>query len=137
MAIFTHVVVGTNDKAKSMAFYDAALAPLGVKNLSLFGENGVLYGAQGPEFLITKPANGEPACHANGGTIGFVAPDPASVDAWHAAGLAHGGKCEGPPGPRPYGEMPMYGAYLRDPVGNKLCAFWGSIPTSPPPPARR
>ncbi len=122
MAIFTHVVVGTNDKAKSMAFYDATLSPLGVKNLGLFGENGVLYGAQSPEFLITKPANGEPACHANGGTIGFAAPSRAAVRAFHAAGLANGGTDEGAPGPRSFTPT-AYAAYLRDPCGNKICAY--------------
>jgi hypothetical protein len=44
------------------------------------------------------------------------------VDAFHAAGLAAGGKCEGPPGPR--GHLPgAYAAYLRDPGGNKVCAY--------------
>jgi catechol 2,3-dioxygenase-like lactoylglutathione lyase family enzyme len=122
MSIFTHVVVGTNDKAKSTAFYDAALAPLGVKNLGPMGENGVLYGAQSPEFLITKPANGQPACHANGGTIGFHAPSRAAVRAFHAAGVANGGTDEGAPGPRSFTPT-AYAAYLRDPCGNKICAY--------------
>lgn len=122
MAIFTHVVLGCNDKAKSSAFYDAALAPLGVKNLGAFGENAVLYGAAGPEFLITKPANGQPATFANGGTLGFAAPTRAAVRAFHAAGLANGGTDEGAPGPRTFTPT-AYAAYLRDPAGNKICAY--------------
>jgi len=51
MGIFTHVVLGANDVAQSRKFYDAALAPLGIKNLGPMGDNAFLYGAQGPEFL--------------------------------------------------------------------------------------
>ncbi|HKX35157.1 MAG TPA: VOC family protein, partial [Rhizorhapis sp.] len=70
-----------------------------------------------------KPANGEPASFANGGTIGFAAPDKDAVDAFHAAGIANGGTCEGEPGLRPQAPGRAYGAYLRDPDGNKICAF--------------
>lgn len=122
MAIFTHVVLGANDVAKSKKFYDAALGALGVKNLGPFGENAFLYGADSPEFLITKPANGKPACHANGGTLGFAAPTRDAVHKFHAAGLANGGTDEGQPGPRTFTPT-AYAAYLRDPDGNKICAY--------------
>lgn len=124
MTLFTHVRVGSTDPAASLAFYDATFAALGVSGQHKDGIHA-MYGAPGGGlFMVGPPADGAPACHANGGTVGFTAPSPEAVDAWHAAGLANGGNCEGPPGPRPYGDMPMYGAYLRDPVGNKLCAFW-------------
>jgi catechol 2,3-dioxygenase-like lactoylglutathione lyase family enzyme len=74
-------------------------------------------------FGVAIPRDEQAATHANGGTIGFQAPGRAAVDAWHAAGLANGGTDEGPPGERPYGDPPVYGAYMRDPDGNKLCAF--------------
>ena len=122
MSIFTHVVLGTNDLAKSTQFYDAALGALGVKNLGPLGENGILYGADGPAFLITKPANGEPACHANGGTVGFHAPNRAAVHQFHEAGLANGGTDEGTPGPRDFAPT-AYASYLRDPDGNKICTY--------------
>jgi catechol 2,3-dioxygenase-like lactoylglutathione lyase family enzyme len=122
MAIFTHVVLGANDLAKSRAFYDAALAPLGVQNLGPMGERAFLYGAQSPEFLITQPLNGQPANGANGGTIGFAAPTRAAVRAFHTAALAHGGTDEGAPGPRSFTPT-AYAAYVRDPVGNKICAY--------------
>ena len=67
MAIFTHVVVGANDVAASRKFYDAALGALGVQNLGPMGPNGFLYGKEGPEFLITKPANGQAPVRAQGG----------------------------------------------------------------------
>jgi catechol 2,3-dioxygenase-like lactoylglutathione lyase family enzyme len=121
MAIFTHVVLGANDLDASKAFYDAALSPLGVKNMGAMG-NMILYGKDAPEFMVTKPLNGEPAHHANGGTLGFHAPSRAAVDQFHAGALSKGGACEGEPGPRPI--MPnAYGAYVRDPAGNKLCAY--------------
>ncbi|MCP5144193.1 MAG: VOC family protein [Gammaproteobacteria bacterium] len=122
MAIYTHVVLGTNDLAKATKFYDAALAPLGIKNLGPMGDRGVLYGAEAPEFLITKPANGQPATYANGGTLGFHSTTRDGVNAFHAAGMSNGGTDEGAPGPRTFTPT-AYGAYLRDPDGNKLCAY--------------
>lgn len=122
--MFTHVMVGTNDADKARAFYDATFAELGVPGQHT--PNGAWYGdpeAEQGMFGVVTPRNEEPATFANGGTIGFPAKDHAEVDAWHAAGLANGGKDEGPPGERPWGDPPMYGAYLRDPDGNKLCAF--------------
>jgi catechol 2,3-dioxygenase-like lactoylglutathione lyase family enzyme len=115
-------MVGTNDPEQAFAFYDATFGALGVpsnrmKERAFYGEPGK------PMFAVGKPANGGPATHANGGTIGFQAKNRAAVDAWHAAGLANGGSDEGAPGERFYGDPPIYGAYMRDPDGNKLCAF--------------
>jgi len=73
---------------------------------------------------VSKPIDGKPACFANGGTIGFACNSPAQADAWHAAGIANGGKtCEEPPGIREGAGMQLYIAYLRDPDGNKICAL--------------
>ncbi|HSG54451.1 MAG TPA: VOC family protein [Paracoccaceae bacterium] len=120
--MFTHVMIGWNDKVQSLAFYDATFGALGVTGQH--HDNGAFYGSpQTGMFGLGKPRDGEPATHANGGTIGLAAANPAAVDAWHAAGLANGGTCDGEPGRRDYGPQPMYGAYMRDPVGNKLCAF--------------
>jgi catechol 2,3-dioxygenase-like lactoylglutathione lyase family enzyme len=120
--MYSHVMVGTNDPDKARAFYDAAFEALGISGQ--YTPKGAFYGS--PEtgmFGVTAPRDEQPATYANGGTIGFKAKDRAAVDAWHAAGMAHGGSDEGAPGERPYGEPPIYGAYLRDPDGNKLCAF--------------
>ena len=88
-----------------------------------FNENVVTYQHNGALLVILKPRNGADATHANGGTVGFLAGSPEAVDAWHAAGCANGGEtCEDPPGIREYGQTKLYSAYLRDPVGNKLCA---------------
>lgn len=122
MSIFTHAVLGTNDLPKSVGFYDATLRTLGLKNLGPFGDNGRLYGAQSPEFIVTRPSNGEPATQANGGTLGFAAPTRDAVRAFHAAGLEAGGTDAGQPGPRTFTPT-AYAAYLRDPAGNKICAY--------------
>jgi catechol 2,3-dioxygenase-like lactoylglutathione lyase family enzyme len=120
--MFTHIMVGSNDFEKSKAFYDAALGALGVPAGQ--AHNGrAFYSHDGGNFGVGAPADGNNATHANGGTIGFKAPSQEAVDAFHAAGKANGGTCEGEPGIRNGGGRPMYGAYLRDPDGNKVCAF--------------
>jgi catechol 2,3-dioxygenase-like lactoylglutathione lyase family enzyme len=116
------VVLGANDLEKSVQFYDATLGALGIKNLGPMGDNGVLYGVDGPEFLVTKPADGQAACHANGGTVGFAATTRDAVHKFHEAGVAHGGTDEGQPGPRAFAPT-AYAAYLRDPCGNKICTY--------------
>ena len=119
--VFSHACVGASDLGASTKFYDAALAPLGVKNLGPFGDNCVLYGKDKPALLVLRPGNGQ-APSSNGVTIGFAAASPAEVNAFHAAGLAAGGTDEGAAGPR--GHLPnAYAAYLRDPAGNKVCAY--------------
>ena len=120
--MFTHLVVGTNDPGASAQFYDATFAALGIEG-GRSGESAYYGGYGGGFFSVGPPRNGEAATFANGGTIGLAAPDQAAVDNWHAAGLANGGTDEGQPGRRDMGDNKLYGAYLRDPTGNKLAAF--------------
>jgi len=122
MAIFTHVTVGTNDLTKARAFYDSVLGALGYKRLNDLGDNGSIWGQSDPEFFVLKPANGQPATVANGGTISFVAPSRAAVAAFHKAALAAGGKDEGAVGPRSWHPQ-AYAAYVRDLDGNKLATY--------------
>lgn len=118
--VFSHTMIGARDVATSAKFYDAALGALGVKNLGPFGE-WILYGRDKPAFIVARPGNGE-APSSNGVTLGFAAATTAEVDAFHAAGLAAGGTDEGAAGPRSH--LPgAYAAYLRDPAGNKVCAY--------------
>lgn len=120
--MFNHVMVGANDLDQSMRFYDAMLGALGIAPGVKDSDVRCRYAGNGGVFMIKIPIDGAPATNGNGSTIGFKAPDAATVDAWHAAGLAHGGTaCEDPPGRRPNG---VYLAYLRDPAGNKLCAAY-------------
>ena len=121
--MFSHIMVGTNDLTKAKTFYDAVLGTLGVPPAMVDGHR-IFYMTPTGVFSVSQPINGEPACHANGGTIGFAAASGEQADAWHAAGLAQGGTtCEEPPGIREGGMGKMYLAYLRDPDGNKLCAL--------------
>ena len=85
--------------------------------------HGTLFPSAAGALMVTRPANGEPHTMSNGFTQGFAAKTFAEVDAFHAAGLANGGTCEGPPGVRENAPGKAYGAYLRDPDGNKICAF--------------
>ena len=122
--MFTHVVVGSNDLEKSQAFYDALFTAIG-GNPGMNMGSRLAYMHNGANFMVTTPINGEPATHANGGTIGFQMSGPEQADAWHAAGIAAGGTtCEDPPGARDLGFAKLYLAYLRDPDGNKLCAMF-------------
>ncbi|MEO0973049.1 MAG: VOC family protein [Pseudomonadota bacterium] len=122
--MFSHVMLGSDDLERARTFYDATLGALGVKPGVVDPRGRLLYMHEGGLFLITLPIDGEPATHANGGTVGFAAQTPAHADAWHAAGLAHGGTtCEEPPGVRETEFGDLYLAYLRDPAGNKLCAM--------------
>jgi catechol 2,3-dioxygenase-like lactoylglutathione lyase family enzyme len=122
MAIFTHVTVGTNDLDKARAFYDAVLAPLGCKRLKDLGENGSIWGESAPEFFVLRPANGQLATFANGGTISFLAPSRAAVAAFHKAALAAGAVDEGAVGPRGWAPN-AYAGYARDLDGNKIAAY--------------
>ncbi|WP_315763033.1 VOC family protein [Sphingomonas sp. Y38-1Y] len=123
--MFSHVMLGANDMAASRTFYDALLGTLGAKPGFEDPKGRVVYRHKGAMLMLTTPINGEPACHANGGTVGFACESPEQIEAWHEAGLAHGGTAiEDPPGVRnsPFG--PLHLAYLRDPTGNKLCAAY-------------
>lgn len=121
--MFSHVVVGARDIPSAKYFYDALLGTLGIASVYA-DQSRVMYQRDGVSFIATLPINGEPATVGNGGTIGFACTTQAQVDAWHAAGVANGGNsCEDPPGIRQVGEAQFYLAYLRDPTGNKLCAY--------------
>ncbi len=122
--MFTHVTVGANDIEASRKFYDAVLGALGISAGADDDRGRVWWRTPRGAFAITRPLDGQPACHANGGTIGFGARDADAVRAFHEAGIAAGGTAiEDPPGERksPFGTLNV--AYLRDPSGNKICAL--------------
>ena len=120
--MFSHIMVGSNDIARSKTFYDAVFAAIGGKPGRQDDKGRLIYAHNGGLFLVSPPIDGKPATHANGGTIGFAMASAEQANAWHAAGVAHGGTAiEDPPGLR--GSGPLYLAYLRDPDGNKLCGL--------------
>ena len=116
-------MIGSNDLARSRAFYDALLAVIGAKPAVQDAHGRLIYAHRGGRLMVTRPIDGAPATGANGGTIGFAVDSPEQAEAWHKAGVEHGGApIEDPPGIRPGALGSLYLAYLRDPDGNKLCA---------------
>ena len=118
--MFSHVMLGSNDLDRSRRFYDALFG----KPAKTDDKGRLSYGRRGAILMVSPPIDGKPACHANGGTIGFAFDSPEEVDSWHRAGVEAGGTAiEDPPGWRenPFGKL--YLAYLRDPDGNKLCGM--------------
>ena len=121
--MFSHVMLGVNDLEVSKKFYDAVLGALGIAP-GAANKNRYFYRSPTGTFAISTPINGEPACHGNGSTLGFIAQTTELAEAFHAAGLASGGTtCEEPPGLRDGPYSKLYLAYLRDPDGNKICAL--------------
>ena len=122
--MYSHMMVGSNDIARSKSFYDALFGAVGGKPGITDEKGRLIYMHNGGIFLVSPPINGEPACHANGGTIGFAMSGPEQADAWHKAGAENGGTpIEDAPGVRTGAMGALYLAYLRDPDGNKLCAL--------------
>ena len=118
--MFSHVMVGSNDIERSKRFYDAVFG----KEPRIDDKGRLSYGRKGAVFMVTQPIDGQPACHANGGTIGFNFDSPEEVDEWHRRGVDAGGtSIEDPPGYRENAFGKLYLAYLRDPDGNKLCGL--------------
>ena len=121
--MFSHVMIGSNDIERSKHFYDALFGAIGGKPGRQDDKGRLFYMHNGGMFMVSAPIDGEPATHANGGTIGFAVSGPEQADAWHQAGIAAGGTAiESPPGLRSNAFGSLYLAYLRDPDGNKLCA---------------
>ena len=121
-----YVTLGTDDLDRSRVFYDALFGELGASRLMEMESGFTLYGtAWGkPGVAVTRPYNGEPAVAGNGNMVSLVVGSRDQVDRLHARALELGGSDEGPPGVRgEEGERAFYGAYFRDPDGNKLCAF--------------
>src|SRR5262249_54435444 len=121
--MFSHVTIGTQDFSRAVAFSDAVLEPLGIQRLPdtrYPGWASWQRAGDTEKLWVGKPQNGQPASHGNGWMVAFTAPSRAAVDAAHAAAIACGGTDEGPPGLRLKYATDYYGAYVRDPEGNKL-----------------
>lgn len=120
--MFSHVTIGTKTPNEAAAFYDAVLATLDIAPFFNV-EGAVAYGdATGPKTFLLKPFDGGAPAPGNGGHIAYLAANRAQVDAFHAKALELGGSDEGAPGLRPHYHPNYYGAYVRDPEGNKLQA---------------
>lgn len=124
--MFSHVTLGCDDLDAAGRFYDALLAPLGLRRRPMQPDGGpaALCWARPddglPRFFVFNPYDGRAASPGNGAMIAFAADGPAAVDAAYAAGMSTGGSDEGAPGERAHYGPGYYGAYLRDPGGNKV-----------------
>ncbi|MBI3350602.1 MAG: VOC family protein [Burkholderiales bacterium] len=129
--MLSHVFVGTDDFDRALAFYRPLMAMLGVTERFCQPDQGWAgwQSTPGPRPLLVlgRPFEGE---HdpGNGQMVALLAASRAQVDEAHALALAHGGRCEGPPGPRPHYHADYYGAYFRDLDGNKLCVACHDAP---------
>ncbi len=122
--MFSHVMIGTNQLDRAKAFYDAVLGTLGIAP-GMVDRHRVFWRTPTGVFSVSLPINGAPATVGNGSTLGFACQSAEQVQAWHAAGVAHGGtSCEDPPGVREGAGGQLYLAYLRDPDGNKVCGLY-------------
>ena len=130
--MFSHIFVGVSDFDRALAFYEPLMAALGIP--PRFCERGHPWagwqtpGALRPLFIIGRPYDGQPHERGNGQMVAFLAPDREAVHRAYEVALAHGGTSEGVPGLRPEYHANYYGAYFRDPDGNKLCIACHSPP---------
>jgi catechol 2,3-dioxygenase-like lactoylglutathione lyase family enzyme len=120
--MFSHITLGTNDIERARRFYAPVMATLGIEQPFSLPRTLVFGELAGLKLFIVSPFDGGAAGHGNGTHAALLAPNHAAVDAFHAAALTHGGSDEGAPGPRPRYHAHYYGAYVRDPDGNKLQA---------------
>jgi len=123
--VLSHVFVGVNDFDRAYSFYSALMRVL--NHALKFCERDrpwagwVSSDAPRPLFLIGRPYDGSPASNGNGQMVAFLANDRSVVDRAYAVALENGASSEGRPGLRPEYHPDYYGAYFRDPEGNKLC----------------
>jgi len=114
-----HIELAVSDIEAARAFYDGALAPVGVSLLMTLGSGpraALAYGSDGrPYFWIVQGPPLTGMLH-----VAFTAKDRATVDAFHAAGLASGGRDNGGPGLRPQYHANYYGAFVFDPDGHNI-----------------
>ncbi len=117
-----YAAVGTDDIEQAGRFYDPLFALLGARRLHSF-DRGIFYGVDSWDVAVVRPFNGEDALPGNGTMVALKAPSRSVVGQVHAQALATGGSDEGGPGIRGRAEAGFYGAYFRDPEGNKFCVF--------------
>jgi len=125
MSMIGYVTIGAKDSEASGRFYDAFFGAFGYERK--FADGGWIgYGPKGKDeqgVYVCPPFDGKQASSGNGSMLAFTAKTEDEVKSAHAAALAAGGSDEGAPGFRPPEKQTFYGAYLRDPTGNKLCVY--------------
>ena len=111
-----HVSLGVSDIERSRKSYDQALRPLGIERLYAEGETASGYGVGRKAFFWI----GQKEASQTGSHVAFAAEDRETVDRFHQAALAAGGRDNGQPGLRPHYHMDYYGAFVLDPDGHNI-----------------
>jgi catechol 2,3-dioxygenase-like lactoylglutathione lyase family enzyme len=117
--VIDHVSIAVSDLAAAASFYESALASLGYAKLEQRPAT-VGFGKRYAEFWINLRTPLPPSAPQSGAHVALRAASTAAVDAFHAAALAAGGACDGPPGLRPQHGERYYAAFIRDPDGNRI-----------------
>ncbi len=130
--MISHIFIGITDFDRALSFYNPLMSTLGVTQRFCDREKPWAGWQSTPEprplLVIGRPFNGQPHAPGNGQMTALLAQSHAMVDQAYAAALANGGTSEGAPGLRPEYHANYYGAYFRDPDGNKLCVACHSPP---------
>ena len=119
MSVIHHVSVGTNDLPRALAFYSQVMAHLGLRQMAI-NDRAADFGVGDLVFSIETPVDGNPATAGNGVHIAFSAQAREMVDEFHRLALCNGGFDAGAPGVRSQYDAHYYGAFVRDPDGNKI-----------------
>ena len=124
--MFSHVTVGVGDLDRSGRFYDALLMPLGLVRRAVTPDGGPpslcwhLPGQPLPRFYAYIPFDGQSSSAGNGSMVAFVAASAQAVEHAYDSAIREGGTDEGSPGFRDHYGTGYFGAYVRDPDGNKI-----------------
>ena len=122
--MLSYVTIGANDMDRAIEFYDAVFGALGLERESTSPRwTGYRQPGKSGNIFLCTPFDGEKAVGGNGAMFAFLARERENVDAFYAAAMKHGARDEGPPGVREGMNPVFYAAYVRDPDGNKLCAY--------------
>ena len=119
-----HLSIGVRRLDQAKHFYDAALAAIGGRCLSE-DKSSLGYGSDAAVFwlyAVERPASSEDRAGLH---VCFSAPTRLSVDQFHAAALAAGGRDNGAPGPRASYGRNYYAAFVVDPEGYRIEAYCG------------
>jgi len=123
--MFSHIFVSVSDFDRALAFYNPLMGSLGIQARSCDASRPWAGWQSSPNprplFVIAKPYDRQPHHPGNGQMVAFLAENRAVVRSAYETALANGGASEGAPGLRPEYHEHYYGAYFRDPDGNKLC----------------
>jgi catechol 2,3-dioxygenase-like lactoylglutathione lyase family enzyme len=124
MGILDHIGINVTDYARSKAFYEKALAPLGITLVMEYGKAAGFGRGGKPDFWVGEGATSfqraEHLLHITPVHVSFAARTRAEVDAFHAAAMAAGGRDNGKPGERKEYHPNYYGAFVLDPDGHNI-----------------